>query len=154
MAAVRKPGPGDGRPELGAMFARLSRGMIAAELPLLQAHDLSMWGYVVLSALAHGPASTQLELARAVGCDKTRLIAHLDTLEAEGLIERRPDPSDRRAHLVSLTAAGERRRAAIAADIRALEERLLDALPATHRRALETALPRLTEELPALLERD
>src|SRR3954452_3909854 len=103
------------------MFARITRRLIAAERPLLDAHGLTMWGYVVLNHLARGPAETQLALAAAIGHDKTRLIAVLDALESDGLITREPDPSDRRARLVQITPAGLRRHAAAVVDIRAME---------------------------------
>ncbi len=125
------------------MFARVTRRLIAAERPLLDAHGLTMWGYVALNHLARGPAETQLALAVAIGHDKTRLIAVLDALEADGLITREPDPNDRRARLVRITAEGERRHGAAVADIRAMEEELLGGLAAEERATLLAVLPRL-----------
>ena len=40
-----------------------------------------MWAYIVLFKLAAAPAETQLELARSINYDKTRLIGLLDELE-------------------------------------------------------------------------
>jgi DNA-binding MarR family transcriptional regulator len=131
------------REDLGAMFARITRRLIDAERPLLDAHGLTMWGYVALTHLARGPAETQLALAAAIGHDKTRLIAVLDALEAAGLITREPDPNDRRARLVRITAAGLARHAAAVADIRAMEDELLGALSAADREALLAILPQL-----------
>ena len=111
------------REDLGALFARITRRLIELERPILDAHGLSMWGYVALNRLAREPPSTQLALATAIGHDKTRLIAVLDALERDGLITREPDPADRRAKLVRITAAGVARHTAIVADIRAMEER-------------------------------
>ena len=125
------------------MFARVTRRLIAAERPLLDAHGLTMWGYVALNHLARGPAETQLALAAAIGHDKTRLIAVLDALEADGLITREPDPNDRRARLVRITAEGMRRHGAAVADIRAMEEELLGGLAADERATLLAVLPRL-----------
>ena len=64
--------------DLGALFARITRRLIDAERPLLEAHGLSIWEYIVLSGLATGGAPSQLVLARRIGYDKTRLIALLD----------------------------------------------------------------------------
>ena len=102
----------DDREDLGALFTRVSRRLIEAERPLLAARGLTMWGYVALNRLARGPAPRQLALAEAMGYDKTRLIALLDALEADGLITRAPDPEDRRARIVRLTPAGRQRHAA------------------------------------------
>ena len=131
------------REDLGALFARITRRLIDAERPLLDAHGLTMWGYIALTRLARGPAETQLALATAIGHDKTRLIAVLDALEADGLITREPDPNDRRARLVRITAAGVERHAAAVADIRAMEDDVLDALTPEQRETLLTALARL-----------
>jgi len=131
------------REDLGALFARITRRLIELERPLLDAHGLSMWGYVALSRLATGPAETQLALAAAIGHDKTRLIAVLDALERDGLLTREPDPRDRRARLVRITPAGAERHASAMAAIRAMEDELLGALSADERETLLAVLPRL-----------
>jgi DNA-binding MarR family transcriptional regulator len=134
------------REDLGALFARIARRLVDAERPLLADHGLSMWGYIALSHLADRPAGTQLALAQAIGYDKTRLIALLDDLERDGLISREPDPADRRAHTVRLTAAGEARHAAVRVDVRAMEEDLLGSLSPAERRSLLATLPKLAGE--------
>ena len=94
------------RPDLAAMLAPLIRELIAAELPVLNTHGLSMWGYSVLLALDDSPMRTQAALAEAIGADKTRIIPTLDELQAKGYIERRPDPDDRRVRLLAITESG------------------------------------------------
>ncbi len=136
-----------GRPDLAAMIVPLGRALTAAELPVLRRHGLTMWGYVVLLALREEPVRTQAALAEAIGADKTRIIGVLDELQRDGLIRREPDPADRRARLLAITASGKTRRAAAQADIQRQEEHLLAQLPAADRdgflRALRTlaALP-------------
>ena len=49
------------------MLAPLVRDMIAAELPVLETHGLSMWGYSVLVALDRSAIRTQAALADAIG---------------------------------------------------------------------------------------
>ncbi len=129
--------------DLGALFARITRKLIAAERPLLEAHGLSMWAYIALSHLAREPAGTQLALARAIRYDKTRLIRLLDELERDGLITRAADPSDRRARIVTLTEAGKARHAGARADIRAMEDEFLQDLSAAERPRLRNTLARL-----------
>jgi DNA-binding MarR family transcriptional regulator len=60
----------------------------------------------VLSAAAHGTVGSQLALALHLGVDRTVMTYLLDDLEAAGLIERRPDPADRRARQVVATRQG------------------------------------------------
>ena len=116
------------------MMVPLSRTLVAAEMPVLHAHGLSMWGYVVLLALGDEPTRTQAALAQAIGADKTRIIGVLDDLAERELIRRTPDPDDRRARLLAITEAGERLRDAVQADVQANEERLLARLSAADRR--------------------
>jgi DNA-binding MarR family transcriptional regulator len=126
---------GSDRRDLAAMLQPLLRALVAAELPVLARQGISMWGYIVLNALDGGPARTQAVLAQAIGADKTRIIGVLDDLQEAGLITREPDPADRRARLLSITAAGHRIRAATQAEIQANENRVLNRLPAADRQA-------------------
>ncbi len=128
------------RPDLAAMIVPLGRALMAAEQPVLDRHGLTMWAYVVLLALDRGPARGQGLLALEIGADKTRIIPVLDDLQERGLIERRPDPADRRARVLALTAEGRAIRDATQADIQAKEELLLGRLDAADRRGLLNAL--------------
>jgi DNA-binding MarR family transcriptional regulator len=60
-----------------------------------------------LSHAARAGAVRQNVLAERMAVEAMTLSSALDRLEARGLIERRPDPDDRRAKLVQLTAEGE-----------------------------------------------
>lgn len=148
MAADTAP---SGRRDLAAMIAPLERALIAAELPVLRAHGLTMWGYTVLSALDGQPVRTQATLARAIGADKTRIIGVLDGLQRQGLIEREPDATDRRANLVSITAEGRRLRATAQADIQRNEERVLAQLSAGDRGGFLRALQFLSSLPPEVI---
>jgi DNA-binding MarR family transcriptional regulator len=64
----------------------------------------------------------------------------VDDLQARGLVERRPDPADRRATLVSLTAEGTRVSAAIRAARRAEADRFFGHLPDADRAELARIL--------------
>jgi MarR family transcriptional regulator, organic hydroperoxide resistance regulator len=132
--------------ELAAAFDRLTRRAVALELPVLAAHGLSMWEYVVLSGLVDGPAQTQARLAESVGRDKTRIIPILDALEARGLLVRSPDPADRRNKVVALTEPGNALRTAVARAISAAEEEVLGPLDAAERRTFRELLGRLYED--------
>ena len=136
------------RPDLAAMIVPLGRALTLAELPILHAHNLTMWGYVVLLRLDDEPIRTQAALADAVGADRTRIIAVLDDLEARGLIRRVPDPGDRRARLLSLTDEGRRTRDAAQAAIQLGEEDLLARLTPEDRRGFLNALKVLSARDP------
>jgi DNA-binding MarR family transcriptional regulator len=127
-------------PDLGASLHRLTRAVIDRELPILGAHDLEMWDYVVLSALHDRPSPTQAQLAETVGRDATRLIRTLDGLQTRGLVERRPAPHDRRNRVVTLTAEGRHVLTSCRTAIRAMEAELLADLEPAARTAFLSAL--------------
>ena len=135
----------DDRRDLAAMFVPVARALVAREEPALQAHDISMWGYIVLTALAEQPVRTQAALAQAINADKSRIIGVLDDLQQRGLIKRQPDAADRRVHLLSLTPAGGRLRQSVQAAIRSSEEDVLATLPAGDREAFLRSLKSLYE---------
>jgi MarR family transcriptional regulator, lower aerobic nicotinate degradation pathway regulator len=110
------PEPFSGPPSLhpslgrhtGFLISRLgviATRRFAARLEKLQLTP-RMWGAMnVLDA--EGPI-TQHALGRAIGMDPSTMVATLDELEARGLVERRPHPSDRRAHALYMTDEGRR----------------------------------------------
>lgn len=137
------------RRDLAEMLYPLVQSLIAAELPVLAAHGVSMWGYAVLGALDDSSIRTQTALATAIGADKTRIISTLDQLQEAGLITRDPDPLDRRARILAITDDGRAVRRAVRAEIQSNEEPLLARLPEADRhgflRAAE-ALHRILRE--------
>jgi DNA-binding MarR family transcriptional regulator len=63
-----------------------------------------MWG--ALNVLdAEGP-TTQQFLGKCTGIDPSSMVATIDDLESRGLVQRRPHPSDRRAHSLHITDQG------------------------------------------------
>ena len=135
------------RPDLAAMLAPLLRELIAAEEPVLAAHGVTMWAYVVLSALDRSPSRTQAALADAIGADKTRIIRTLDDLQRRGYIEREPDPDDRRVRLLAITARGRAVKRAVQQEIQRGEERWLGELTAEERTVFLRSLRRLTPDM-------
>ncbi|MEZ5092846.1 MarR family winged helix-turn-helix transcriptional regulator [Nocardioides sp.] len=69
----------------------------------------------------------------------------VDDLEARGLVARGPDPDDRRATKVALTAAGEGLRDRLEGARRAASDQRLAALSAAERDQLAALLARLVE---------
>jgi len=96
-----------------------------------------------------GPASVS-DLAQALRVRPQSMAQTVGDLEAEGMVERNPDPDDRRRALVSLTEAGQAR---IEADRAAREGWLvkaLEELPDSDRETIE----RSVELLNRLAEAD
>jgi MarR family transcriptional regulator, transcriptional regulator for hemolysin len=63
--------------------------------------------WLVLLNLKIHPSANQRELAAAVGVREATLTHHLNSMEADGLLTRRRDETNRRVHVVELTEAGE-----------------------------------------------
>jgi DNA-binding MarR family transcriptional regulator len=82
-------------------------------------------GYQILSAAAQGTVTSQLVLAQHLGVDRTVMTYLLDDLEAARLIERRPDPADRRARRVVATRRGTELLATLNDRLRAAEADVL-----------------------------
>jgi DNA-binding MarR family transcriptional regulator len=126
--------------DLGALLSRLLDAVIRREEPILHAHGLTMWEYVILATLRRDSGVTQKELARRSSRDATRLIANLDALEARNLVVREVDPSDRRRRTVRLTHEGRTAVDAAHRDIREMEGTLLGALDSGEQSGLRTSL--------------
>jgi MarR family transcriptional regulator for hemolysin len=63
--------------------------------------------WMVLLALKSGGHASQREIAESAGIQGATLTHHLNAMEADGLVVRRRDPTNRRVHVVDLTEAGE-----------------------------------------------
>jgi DNA-binding MarR family transcriptional regulator len=63
----------------------------------------------LLRAVAADPGRSQQAVATELGVLPSRLVALVDELEQDGLLERRRNPGDRRYHALHLTAEGEAR---------------------------------------------
>jgi DNA-binding MarR family transcriptional regulator len=95
-------------PDIGVLTARLMfavQGELFAALARQGHPDLRPQHGAVLAYL-DPEGSRATELARRSGQHKQVVGKVLDELEALGYVERRPDPSDRRAKLVVPTARG------------------------------------------------
>lgn len=87
---------------------------------------------------------TMSEIAAFLRCDNSNVTGIVDGLEARGLAERTPSPSDRRVKLIALTAAGRRLRARLMREARK-PPAWLERLSPSDQRALRDLLKRATE---------
>ncbi|WP_246286785.1 MarR family winged helix-turn-helix transcriptional regulator [Schumannella luteola] len=121
-------------------MSRLLEAVIDRETPILDAHELTMWEYAILTAISRAPDQSQRELAASSRRDATRLIRHLDTLSTRGLVRRDTDPGDRRRRVVNLTDAGATTLGSARRAIRRMEDELLAELPVEQRDQLRATL--------------
>jgi DNA-binding MarR family transcriptional regulator len=107
-------------------------------------------GYQVLAAAAQGAVGSQLALAQHLGVDRTVMTYLLDDLESAGLIERRPDPADRRARRIVATEKGNRLLASLDDRLRAAEAHVLAPLETKTRATFRAQVRLLATHLNAL----
>ena len=132
---------------MGWLMSRASHALGAALAEGLAPLGLNIRDYTVLivaeRAAVEGAARTQLALAHAARLDKSTMVVALDALEEEGLVERRPDPKDRRARIVVPTDAGRNLLARAEEVVLGVEGEVLAELYAEELRALRGLLTRL-----------
>ena len=107
-------------------------------------------GYQVLSAAAQGTVGSQLALAQHLAVDRTVMTYLLDDLEAADLIERRPDPADRRARRIVATQKGYELLTILNDRLRAAEAHLLAPLGTETRDTFRAQVRLLATQLEAV----
>ena len=105
--------------------------------------DLDVIGWYVLRALYQKEGQHATELANAVGRAPTSFTSILDNLEHNQLIERRPDPQDRRAVLIYLTPKGESLRKKVAAIAKQTDRQFHDLVSESDWQAFQKVLAEL-----------
>jgi len=98
----------------------------------------------LLRAVAADPGRSQQALAAQLEVLPSRLVALVDELERDGLLERRRNPQDRRHHALHLTPAGDERLKQIGRVAQEHGHDLLAPLDAEERMALGQILHRLS----------
>jgi len=129
--------------EVLSRVTRLARHLDRARRSAFAQHGLQAWEFDVLAALRRAGAPYQLspgQLLTQTLVTSGTMTNRIDRLARNGLVQRLPDPSDRRGVLVCLTANGRDRVDAALADLLAREERLLAGLSAQERDALAVLL--------------
>src|SRR4051812_3800325 len=97
-----------GEANLCWLLSQTSHALMTEMTAAMEGVGLSPRAHHVLSTAMQGEM-TQSEVAQAVGLDKTTMVVTIDELEAAGLAERRPSQKDRRARVIAVTKAGERK---------------------------------------------
>jgi DNA-binding MarR family transcriptional regulator len=113
---------------------------------LVQAHaDLDLPPAQALAGL--GTPVPMRQLASMLACDASNVTGIVDGLERRGLVERRPDPRDRRMKYIVLTPEGERRREVLNASLDRVAAEVFD-LSGADQKTLRELLIRLVDDPP------
>jgi MarR family transcriptional regulator for hemolysin len=124
------------------LLSRASHALTTECTQALEGSGISPRDHSVLATAMTG-AHTQIELARLVGLDKTTMVVTVDALEAAGLAERKPSATDRRARVVAVTKAGERKVREAEAVLDLVRDDVLAVLEPAERKVFLSALSQL-----------
>ena len=130
------------------LFLLKRLGMAAKErsLDAFEEAGLHPYHHAILALLDEGTRETQGQIAEALGYDKGQLVGLLDDLEEAGLIERQRDPSDRRRHVVRMTAKGRKTLEKLRRLSAEVEDEFLATLSAAERDQLHSLLLRVAAQ--------
>jgi MarR family transcriptional regulator, lower aerobic nicotinate degradation pathway regulator len=133
----------------GQLLFRLWRVSHTRTAEALESLGLTTALFALLNVLGIHEGAIQQELGAAMGIDPSTMVSLIDQLEAAGLAQRRPRPTDRRAREVAITPKGRQvleqaRRVAIEVEgdvLRGLSGAQRQQMVALLRRALDSAPP-------------
>jgi DNA-binding MarR family transcriptional regulator len=137
----------DVRPlEVLSRLTRLARHLDRARRTAFAAHWLETWEFDVLAALRRAGKPYVLSPGQLISqtmVTSGTMTNRVDRLENAGLVQRLPDPQDRRGVHVRLTPRGKERVDEALADLLERERELLQGLGKAERETLSTLLRRL-----------
>lgn len=121
---------------VGFMLSSLGHAVAATFSARLAPLGLEPREFALLRSVSAREGASQQATGERLGIPPSRMVALVDTLEQRGLLERRPSPSDRRAHALYQTAQGKRLLAKATAVAAALEGELTEELDTDERARL------------------
>jgi DNA-binding MarR family transcriptional regulator len=101
----------------------------------------------VLVALTGTDGQSQRQLSARLGLHRNVMVSLIDTLEEQGLVQRKPCPHDRRAFAVTLTGKARELLPALDEQSNAMEDEVTSALTPDERAALLDMLQRVSASL-------
>ena len=128
--------------------ARLIREAFDARLKPL---DLNLTQASLLAYVADFGATTQTRLAEKMGTGRAAMGTVVDGLEKRGLIERHPDPDDRRVWRIAITDDGRELAARVVGVDEVLRGELRHGIGREERQALSWVLTRLQVNLQSAI---
>ena len=126
------------------LLVHLARRMQTEAEVELVAFGLRARHVIALTLLRDLGEQNQSDLPATLGMDPTNVVALLNELEADDLVQRRRSPQDRRRHTVSLTVAGRACLDEIEHLLTGVEQRVLDPLTAEEQQTFYALLSRAT----------
>jgi DNA-binding MarR family transcriptional regulator len=130
----------------GHLLRRCQQIAVSLFLQECRGLDLTPLQFVILSALDHHGALDQARLGGLTALDRTTVGVVLDKLAARGLIDRRRSKTDRRANLITCTAAGRDRLDRAVPAVETAQARILAPLSGAEQKRFLAYLRRIADE--------
>ena len=125
------------------LLKRLGFAIKERTIDAFEGRGANPYQHGILCSLSERKAETQSQIADSLGYDRSWLVGLLDELEQEGLIERKPDPADRRRNVVTLKPEGEARLLEFREVSKQVEDEFLAPLSKAERQQLHELLLKL-----------
>lgn len=143
MVCGMPPGPPD---STAFLLAQLGAHAAQRFAERVGEHGLTPPQTGILGLLRGTPGISQQQLAETLGMLPSRVVAFIDELEADGLVERTRAGTDRRRNALGLTPAGTSALRSVAAAARAHDDEICSALSANERDALHKLLTKIADQ--------
>ncbi len=108
--------------------------------------DLQPPLFRILNLIDAAEGRSQQAIGEAIQIPPSRMVALVDELESRGLVERRPDPDDRRVRALYLTRKGQAKLARGREIAQAHEEALTEGMAPADRDRLTRLLQKIVDE--------
>lgn len=99
--------------------------------------------FAMLATLDEFGPSSQADLGRCTGIDRSDVVVSINTLADRGFVQRTPDPADGRRNIVTVTAAGKDHLENLGARLAEAQNNLLRTLTADESKTITDLLNRI-----------
>jgi|JI8StandDraft_1071087.scaffolds.fasta_scaffold28169_4 MarR family transcriptional regulator, lower aerobic nicotinate degradation pathway regulator len=134
------------REDVVVLLARASGAALRTANAALEPFGFRARHYATVKIAAEGGGVPQRQIGAVLGLDPSAVVALVDDLESLGLVQRQPDPDDRRTRLVSPTTAGLAMLETVSPVVGRVQERSMGGLTATERETFLHLLRRVIND--------
>jgi DNA-binding MarR family transcriptional regulator len=150
LSACDAAGDDDITKDVGWLVGQIQHGYLTTASAAIDSLPGGLRGLRVLGDAIRGKAPNQIEVARRFGIDRTVMVRLVDDMEKAGLVERQPDPADRRARRIVGTERGRAAYEDAQTRLRLVEDHVLAPLSADERAVFTAMARRVVEHLVVL----
>ncbi len=132
---------------VGFWINRASRSIVRQSDARLRAFGFALSYLPVVAALARVRSLSQKDLARLARVEQPTMVETIARMERDGLVQRQPNPADKRGNLVSLTRRARARFAKVRGVLAQGEREVTAGLSEAEQTVLRALLQRIVENV-------